>query len=189
MKRTLLIVLVVVLTTLILLTGCKGSIPSTPPVIEEPPFDLELIKEYTGGKDYLRRWKNGVVSVVDETGRTGFIWDQINEIINGPVFFEEKTDVPSEQYIWIHYSTTRKLPVGWYMAEFHWDEEDLYFVDWEICFSEENALDDESMYTGLCLLSIGIKPKIAFKEGLTPAMKQVIYWMHRIDPGSPLLDL
>ena len=85
MKKFLLLIVLVAF----LLTGCSGNGVTPPPPQEEPPIDL--IREYIG-RDNVVRWANGVVSVCDITGKTESIWEEINEIIDGPVSFELTDD-------------------------------------------------------------------------------------------------
>ena len=68
-----LVFLVSLLTSLLI--GCSGVVP--PPPEEEPPLDLNLIREYVYFKGNLNRWPDGIVSVVDETNRTEFVWKEI----------------------------------------------------------------------------------------------------------------
>ena len=159
-----------------LLTGCSGN-GVVPPPPEEPPIDL--IREYTA-RDYVQRWADGVVSVVDFTGKTKQIWAEVNEIINGPVVFKMTND-PTAQ-IGIEYQ-----PIdGMFYVGFP-GMEDNVFKKCGILINPEVPSD---LLDTVCMLAVfiavGINNPEKWDEGLSQQMKTVIYWLYRLEPGSPL---
>jgi len=172
MKRFL-IVLVFVFVFLVLI-GCSGVIP---PPVDEPPIDL--IREYTA-RDYVQRWADGEVSIVDFTGKTEEIWKEINSIIDGPVVFK-MTSNPAAQ-IGIEYQ-----PIdGMFYVGFPGMEDNTFkkcgiLIDPEV---PSDLLDTVCMQT--VFIAVGINNLEKWDEGFSQQMKTVIYWLYRLEPGYPL---
>jgi len=90
MKRKL-ILLVMLLLTAMIISGCDvtGIIP---PISENPeltPEEIELIRKWGYGGDYVVRWPDGYVDVYDATGYSQMqeVLNQWNTVIGGPVVF------------------------------------------------------------------------------------------------------
>lgn len=171
MKRLLSLVILVFLVSLLI--GCNGVVP--PPPEEEPPIDL--IREYIG-RDNVVRWANGLVSVCDITGKTESIWEEINEIIDGPVSFELTDD------------TAAQIGIEYFDIEFPFFSgvgiENFKFIWYGIGIHSMVQPGDTDVYVQVCLTGAGIeKGKAA--EGLSDNVKQVLYWLYRLEPGYPLI--
>jgi len=166
--------MVLVLST-VLLVGCSGNGVVPPPPQEEPPIDL--IREYIG-RDNVVRWANGVVLVCDITGKTESIWEEINEIIDGPVSFELTDD------------TAAQIGIEYFDIEFPFFSgvgiENFQFIWYGVGIHSMVQPGDTDVYTQVCLTGVGIeKGKAA--EGLSDNVKQVLYWLYRLEPGYPLM--
>lgn len=173
MKRLLSLVILVFLVSLLI--GCSGNGVIPPPPLEEPPIDL--IREYIG-RDNVVRWANGVVSVCDITGETESIWEEINEIIDGPVSFELTDD------------TTAPIGIEYFDIEFPFFSgariENFQIIGYGVGIHPMVQPWDTDVYIQVCLTGIGIeKGKAA--EGFTDEMETVIYWLYRLEPGYPLM--
>jgi hypothetical protein len=185
MKRLLLLIVIVSF----LLIGCSGNGVFPPLPEEEIPEEIpiELIREHVWFKENLIRWPDGIVTVVDETKRTEGAWNQINEIIDGPVIFEVRNDIPPEEAdIWIYYEDW--IPIYNWLFTFKTDDDSFCYLYHEASFSPETPSDDddEPFYTVVCLIAIGIDIVGTVVEELSPVMKEVLFWMHRLEPGYPL---
>ena len=180
MRKVFLIMIIV----LLLLTGCSKVVPNLPELPEER-IPIELIKEYMQFENYLRRWPDGTIIVLDEKGRTENIWKQINKIIDGPVVFEVRKDVPAEEAnIWIHYDNTFPINKIWMTyATDHFSY--VNYEYYEVKLSPENPISSKGFYTAACLGALGINISKIF-EGLSSKMKQVLYWVYRLEAGYPL---
>jgi hypothetical protein len=171
MKKLLVFIVLICLASLL---GCSGNgvLPPSPPE-EEPPLDL--IYEYTG-EDNVMRWKNGVVTVCDITGNTKDVWKEINQIIDGPVVFSLTDDTEAMigieildiEYPFFSGFGADNFVFSWYGIIIH------------------PMVDDISIYTQACLVGAGITKQKA-KEGFSPSVKKVLYWLYRLEPGYPLL--
>ena len=167
-----LIVLIMFVLIVVLLTGCGGTV--LPP--SEPPLDL--IREYTG-TDIVVRWPDGIVSVVDFIEESKEIWDEVNEIIDGPVHFKLTND------------TTAQIGMGYYPYD-TWDK--VFYVGFpymsndafEMCGILINSTTaSEDIYIGAILVALGINIE-KWEEGFTQEMKTVLYWLYRLPPGTSL---
>ncbi len=174
MKRFLMVLVFVFV--FLILTGCSGVTP--PPPEEEIP--LALIREYTG-RDNVTRWADGIVSVCDTTDETKGIWDKINEIIDGPVFFEltEDTDaLIGIGYLPEHLTIDTPFVAGGGI--------DNYKFKWFGININPKIVVPLSVYQQTCLMSIGIKEEKA-AEGFSQEVQAVLYWLYRLEPGCPLM--
>ena len=172
MKKLLSILVLICLVSLFM--GCNGVVPPPP---DEPPLDL--IREYTA-RDYVQRWPNGEVSVCDTIGGTKEIWDEINEIIDGPVSFKLTDDTTAQ--IGIEFQ-----PIdGMFYVGFPEMEGDT-FRGCGILINPETPSD---LLGNVCLttvlIAVGINNYEKWEEGFSQNMKTVIYWLYRLEPGYPL---
>ena len=90
---------IILLLAVVLLSACDdiGFLPPTPdlPITEDgstvllTPEEIELIKKWGFGGDYVVRWADGYVDVYDETNFLGLqrILDKWNSAIGGKVIF------------------------------------------------------------------------------------------------------
>ena len=174
MKRFLLLIVLVTF----LLAGCSGNGVITPPTPDDVP-PLALIREYTA-RDCVQRWADGEVSVCDTIGGTKEIWDEINEIIDGPVSFELTNDTTAQ--IGIEFQ-----PIdGMFYVGFP-GMEDNTFKKCGILIDPETPSELlESIYLNCLLIAVGINNYEKWEEGFSQNMKTVIYWLYRLEPGYPL---
>ena len=164
-----LIVLIMFVLIVVLLTGCGGTVP--PP--SEPPLDL--IQEYTG-TDVVVRWPDGIVSVVDFIEESKEIWDEVNEIIDGPVYFKLTNDTTAQ--IGMEYQ-----PVdGVFFVGFSQMSNNAF----ESCgILINSATASEDICIGAILVALGINIE-KWEEGFPQEMKTVLYWLYRLPPGTSL---
>jgi len=90
MKRKLILLVILLLTTMII-SGC--DVTGIIPLISENPEltseEIALIRKWGYGGDYVVRWPNGYVDVYDATGYSQMqeVLNQWNIVIGGPVVF------------------------------------------------------------------------------------------------------
>jgi len=173
MKKFLIVLIILVLNGMLLL-GCSGTV--TPPVDGEPSEEiLALIREYTS-RDNVVRWPDGVVSVCDITGKTEAIWKEINEIIGGPVSFELTDDTAAKigiEYLNINTPFFTRAGI-----------EEFCFIWFGLGINSQ--FDVHDVYNQVCLIGAGIAEEKA-AEGFSSAVKTVMYWLYRLEPGYPLM--
>ena len=168
MKKLLLIVMILIF--VVLLTSCSGVIPQPNNV---PPLDL--IREYTG-TDVVVRWPDGIVSVVDFIEESKEIWDEVNEIIDGPVYFKLTNNTTAQ--IGMEYQ-----PIdGVFFVGFPHMSNNA-FESCGILINSTTASED--IYIGAILVALGINIE-KWEEGFTQEMKTVLYWLYRLAPGTSL---
>jgi hypothetical protein len=137
---------------------------------------LQLIREYTN-YDVVCRWADGEVSVCDTTGQTKEIWDEINEIIDGPVVFKLTNDTSAQ--VGIQY-----WPVsGAFFVGFSGTSNNV-FGGCGIGINPATA--SEEVFVGAILAAVGINIEKRM-EGFTDEMKTVIYWLYRLELGYSLM--
>jgi len=163
------IVLMMLVLSVVLFIGCTGTV--IPP--SEPPLDL--IQEYTG-QDVVVRWPDGIVSVCDFIEESKEIWDEVNEIINGPVHFKLTNDTTAQ--IGMEYQ-----PIdGVFFVGFP-HMSNYAFESCGILINSATASED--IYVGAILVALGINIE-KWEEGFTQEMKTVLYWLYRLSPGTSL---
>ena len=174
MKKLLVGLVILVLSVVVLLTGCSGVV--TPPPEEIP---IDLIREYTG-RDYVERWADGVVSVYDKTSFEGLqgILDEINTAIDGPVVFQ-LSDNPNAQIKVIF----EDLAYG--IASSVRIEPNAVYEIINALIRIDPSTAECSVYPPALLFSVGIG-KSKSGEGITQEIKTVLYWLYRLEPSYPL---
>lgn len=167
--------LVLVFAILLTLTGC-GVVPLLPEESEPP---LDLLKEYTG-QDNVIRWSDGTVLVYDKEGKSREIWNQINEAIDGPTYFE-LVETEEEAAIKIVY---RDMPgilfkgSGWY-KEFKFTTFDMVIYPY--------ATESEIRHACLCMVALHEDKAKEIGVFDDPSiMKLVLWWWYRLEPGFAL---
>lgn len=175
MRRKAILYFVVVVLLVSLLTGCNGN-GVVPPLPEDIP--VELIREYTG-RDQVVRWADGEVSVCDITNNTKEIWDKINAIIDGPVFFKLTDD------------TMALIGIEYYEIEYPFFAggnriENFVFLGYGVGIHPTIQLEDTQVFTQICLTAAGIQKEKA-AEGFSENIKEVLYWLYRLEPGYSLI--
>ena len=168
--KKLLVGLVILVLSVMLLAGCGGVIPPPP---EEIPIDL--IREYTG-RDYVRRWADGVINVYDETNFEGLqgILDEINTAIDGPVVFQLSDN--SNAQIKIIFEELASGIASSVRIESIADE----MINALIRIDPSTA--ECAVYPTALLASVGIKAN----QSITQEVSVVLYWLYRLEPGYPL---
>ena len=171
--KKLLVGLVILVLSVMLLTGCGGVIPEPPPEIP-----LELIREYTE-YDYVQRWADGVISVYDETSFEGLqgILDKINTTIDGPVVFQ-LSDNPNAQIKVIF----EELVYG--VSIVHMELNDVNELK-NVLIRIDPSTAEYSVYLQAFLVSLSIDLSKS-DQGITQKIKTVLYWLYRLEPSYPL---
>jgi len=178
MKRLLSLVILIFLVSLLI--GCNGVVPPPPEEPEEPSQEtLQLIIDYT---DQLKvsRWGNGTV-LVKENSYTQEIWEEINQIIDGPVVFKMTSGSDAQ----IEVVTLDIGQDGFFFVGFS-NYDNFQFNSCVIYMNPAYENLEKNIYVAAILMACGINEDKA-KEGLTNNMKTALYWLYRLEPGTFLL--
>jgi hypothetical protein len=170
MKRLLLFVVLVCLLSLL---GCSGNggngiVPPPPVLPVEPP--LGLIQEYTDRFSTVR-WSDGVVFVYDAPNLMEEVLKEVNEIIGGPVVFKT-TPVADKAQVVVSFS------------EEEFSVHCFIFDGLTISAAEIHLLNNGELISAT-LIACGISEEKA-KEGFSDNVKEVLYWLYRLEPGTLL---
>lgn len=183
MKRFL-IVLVMLALSAILFSGCSGN-GITPPPPEEPPLDL--LREYTG-RNKVVRWPDGVIwaynfSFIDAEVQT--VLNDLNAVIGDRCSFKLTEDIELVK-LKLYYGIG--MDCLYRVSSIEKDDSTFSasIVDVNIDVYLFSPEDRKEILTQVLLIAAGIKEEKA-SEGFSENVKEVLYWLYRLEPGYPLL--
>lgn len=210
MKRNIQLFIILLL-AVVLLSACDDISFLPPiPVLQPPasednndtplltPEEIELIKEWGFGGDYVVRWPDGYVDVYDETGyfRMQEILNEWNSVIGGPVVFRlsNNPNSPVKLYCESISGYCGNRIINW-NEDYTFSKIDLQINCYESdCFQPSNKY---SLYLFMFKNAVGFKgwttkgEDVPYEEWtnftqIKDTMKKMVHALHKVPPGHYL---
>jgi hypothetical protein len=154
--------------------------------------EISLIKKFGYGKNYVKRWPDGIVYVYNGTSYKGLpkIIKTINQIIGEKTIFQLSKDKKSSKVVFESYASIK------YVSEYKWSWKGYYLEKWVISLSNKYVHDSKnnkfflSMFTQIAGFNfMADKKKYGkwWEFSIDRNVKKMLKALYKVPPGYNLL--